>query len=108
MKLSSDAVIDAAKLSRYLLVPQKRNDKAAWLAGAGYSLANWQLLQVDLREQLLPLEATLVEETAYGRLYEIAGRLKGPNGRVLRVRSIWIVEVSTGQTKFVTLFPDKR
>lgn len=108
MKLSPDAVIAPAKMNRYLLVPQKRNDKAAWLASAGYRLENWPLLRADLREQILSLDATFLEETVYGEMYEIAGALKGPNGKVLNVRSIWIIEAVTGQTKLVTLFPDRR
>ena len=107
MKLPPDAVIAPAKLNRYLLVPQKHNDKADWLASAGYHLENWPLLRTDLREQILSRDATFLEGTAYGEMYEIIGALKGPNGKVLRVRSIWIIEAITGQTKLVTLFPDK-
>ena len=61
-----------------------------------------------MREQLLPLEAELIEETEYGPKYLIRGTLRGPNGRAVRVVSIWMTEDATGETKFVTLYPDKR
>lgn len=50
MKLSQDAIIAEAKLTNYLLVPKKRNDKSHWLATAGYTLENWQELEEDLRK----------------------------------------------------------
>lgn len=108
MKLPKDAIIAPAKLDQYLLVPKKRNDKSQWLATAGYTLRNWPKLAQDLRDQILTLEATLVEETRYGKMYEIAGELRGPNGRTLAVRTVWMAESATGQVKFITLYPDKR
>lgn len=108
MKLPEDAIIAAAKLNQYLLVPKRRNDKSQWLARAGYTLENWPKLEQDLREQLLPLEAVLTETTAYGQLYEIVGELRGPNGRVIAVRTVWMDEAATGQVKFITLFPDRQ
>lgn len=107
MRLPEDAIITPAKLHQYLLVPKKRNDKSRWLATAGYTLEKWLKLERDLREQILSLEATFVEETEYGEMYEISGELQGPNDRVIAVRTVWMREVVTGQVKFITLFPDK-
>ena len=61
----------------------------------------------DLRAQLLPLDAELFDQTGYGPKYRIRGALTGPNRRVLRVLTIWMKEDATGETKFVTLLPDK-
>jgi hypothetical protein len=98
---------------------------------AGYTLESADKLMTDIREQLLPLEAEFFQQSErqtlniasasprlpleaeffqqseYGPKYRIRGTLKGPNGRLLRVVSIWITEEATGQTKFVTLYPDK-
>ena len=83
------------------------DDKSAFLAGAGYAPETAERLLADLRTQLLPLEAKWLEEGEYGTKYEIRGKLKGPNGRTLRVVSIWMTEAAGGKTKFVTLYPDK-
>ena len=107
MKLSQDAIIAEAKLTNYLLVPKKRNDKSQWLATAGYTLENWQELEEDLRKQILPLNAVLTEETVYGKVYEITGFLQGPNERMLAVRTIWMDELETSKIKFITLMPNK-
>jgi hypothetical protein len=107
MKLPADAVIAEEKVTRYLLLPHARGDKSAFLARAGYTSANADQLQQDLRTQILPLEALLLELNKFGQNYEIRGTLTGPNGVALAVRTIWMTEHLSGVTKFVTLIPDK-
>ncbi len=108
MKLSEAAFIAPQKLLNYLLIPRPEDDKSKFLASAGYTSDNWRILERDLREQILPLEVGEVEQTKHGVVYEIRGELKGPNGRILTVTTIWMKEASTGQTKFITLYPSKK
>lgn len=108
MKLSEDALIAYEKLTQYLLTPRKRNDKSQWLAQAGYTLENWSLLEDDLRTQILSLDATPIENTQYGQLYEIKGKLIGPNRKKLSVCTIWMTENETKNTKFITMYPERR
>ena len=107
MKLPATTLIASEKLTQYLLLPRKRNDKSSWLAQAGYTLENWQALASDLRLQIMSLEAIPTESTAYGQVYEIRGNLTGPNGKTLAVVTIWMTEVATNVTKFITLYPAK-
>jgi hypothetical protein len=107
MKLPADTVIARRKLDEYLLRHLDEDDKSGFLSLAGYTLENPDQLMNDLRTQLLPLEAEFFDQTEYGAKYQIRGTLAGPNGRVLRVLSIWMKEDATGVTKFVTLFADK-
>jgi hypothetical protein len=86
MKLRENTIISDEKLKEYLLAPRKRNDKFKWLAQAGYTLENWRTLQNDLRNQILVKDASFIESSAYGNLYEIRGILKGPAGKGLPVR----------------------
>lgn len=108
MKLPADTFIATDKLTRYLLLPQARGDKSAFLAKAGYTLENANQLLLDLRVQILPLEAVEREANKFGIYYEIQGMLTGPNGVTLCVRTIWMTECLSDKTKFVTLIPDKR
>ena len=108
MRLSKDALISDEKLVKYLLVPKKRNDKSQWLAQAGYTLETWPILKADLRNQVLPGNASLIESTDYGIMYEIRSRLTGPNGTNLPVCTVWMVEKVTGIAKFITMYPDRR
>ena len=57
--------------------------------------------------QLLIREAVLIQVNEFGNLYEIKGKLNGPNGKSLQVRSIWMDEHGTKLTKFITMYPLK-
>lgn len=108
MRLSRDATIASVKLTKYLLVWREVDDKSKFLAQAGYSQENWQQLEADLRNQILPLEAVPSgEPNRFGDVYEIRGILSGVNGFNLAVVTIWMIEYATQQTKFITLYPDK-
>jgi len=107
VNLPANTIIATDKFTRYLLVPQARGDKSAFLAGAGYTLENVNQLLHDLRTQILPLDAAPLESGKFGQYYEIRGTLRGPNGVARTVRTIWITEHLSGITKFVTLIPDK-
>ncbi len=107
MRLPAQVVIDGAKLIGYLLKWRPENDKSLFLAQAGYSITNADQLESDIRTQLATLEAGFEEATEYGDKYRIVGALIGPNGRTLRIVSIWLSEHATGTTKFITLFPAK-
>jgi hypothetical protein len=88
MKLPADTLIARRKVCDCLLVCRPEDDKSAFLARAGYGLETADRLLADLRTQLLPLDARLLESGEYGSKYEIRGKLTGPNGRTLRVVSI--------------------
>ncbi|HPG41076.1 MAG TPA: hypothetical protein PLP19_17455 [bacterium] len=107
MLLPNDTLITREKLTNYLLVSKKRNDKSQWLARAGYSFDNYKTLEKDLREQILIQDALLIEQNDYGNVFEIDGVLSGPNGKKLTVCTIWMQEKETSITKFITLYPKK-
>jgi len=101
--LNPNALIANSKLTEYLLIPLPKDDKSEYLAQGGYTLDNWQQLERDLRQQILSLEAQPTVKTQYGQKYQIIGFLVCPNGKVLTIKTIWIVTEQT--TQFVTLFP---
>lgn len=106
MKLPSDSEIARIKVTHYLLKFRDEDDKSRFFARAGYSIAHADKLLNDLRG-LLDGEAEFIQTTEYGDKFRINGTLTGPNGKQLRVTSVWMTEESTGRTKFVTLYPDK-
>jgi hypothetical protein len=107
VKLPADSQIATEKLTRYLLVPLVRGDKSAFLAMVGFSLANAGSLADALRNLLKDGEALPTENSLYGQFYEIRGRLTGPSGRALMVKTVWMTEHLSGRTKFITLVPDR-
>ena len=107
MKLPENSILAPEKFHGYLLKKMPDNDKSIFLAIAGYSLENWNLLVNDIRTQILPLDAVFERETPFGNLYEIRGIITGPNGKTLKVVSIWMIESKSKVSKFITLYPDK-
>ncbi len=107
MKLPEDTVIAQEKLVRYLLLPREEADKSKFLKAAGYTLAQWPLLERDIRQVLRTHEAKLTQTSAFGTLYEIRASWQSPNGRRLAVITVWIRLAESGQVRFVTLYPDK-
>ena len=97
MLLPTNAAIAEEKLTKYLLVFLPKDDKSQFLQKAGYTLENWQQLEIDLRAQIL------TQPAIYGSKYRIDATLKGVNGVELEVTTIWML--TNQQAKFVTLVP---
>ena len=57
MKLPQDAVIPRKKISNYLLEWRPENDKSQFLSRAGYTVGQAEQLAIDIRQQLLALDA---------------------------------------------------
>jgi hypothetical protein len=108
LKLPSDSVIARAKITHYLLVPLARGDKSGFLQLAGYDASLADQLVDDIRSQILVCDAVATERTFHGQYFEISCPLTGPNGRILDVRTVWMKEHLSGQTKFINLIPAKR
>lgn len=104
MKLPADSLIDPRKITHYLLVRRDMDDKSGFLRLAGYEPQHAARLEADIRD-LLKFDAWPVEVTEYAEKFAIYGPLTGPNGRQLRVRSIWARLHTTGEVRFVTLYP---
>jgi hypothetical protein len=107
VKLPVNSIIPPGKATGYLLVPQTRGDKSGYLELAGYGPSDAGKLLSDLRRQL-SLDAVPTKTNKFGQYYEIRGHLTGPNGVTLAVRTVWMIEHLSGETRFVTLVPDKR
>lgn len=111
MKLSVETTIIAPeKLYDYVLNPLHPDgkSKARFLQEIGYDQAHWQLLEKDLREQHLSIEADHGKESPYGRKYEIVAPLVGPNGKKRWIRSIWMIRHGDSFARFITLIPEEK
>lgn len=108
MRIPDDAVIPWEKLTRYLLLPRPRNDKSGFLAQAGFGADNPEKLLRALRELAAGGEALEDEGNEYGTFLRLDGDLTGPNGRALRVATIWLRWHLDGSVHFVTLKPGRR
>ena len=53
-----EIIIDSAKITHYLLIPKEKNDKSKFLKEPGYTIENWQELEIDIRKIIIENEAT--------------------------------------------------
>ncbi len=101
MRLSENQIIvPKEKITDYLIVPKKQNDKLFFLAKLGYSLHNYQDLINDIKFIAVTGEIVLSRESEYGSLYKINGLLKD-----IMVVTIWFEQISYDAFRFVTLYP---
>src|SRR3989442_9524635 len=65
------------------------------------------MLQADIRSLAGAANAEASESSPFGEFSIVRGELRGPNGTILKVRTVWIRLAATGETRFVTLVPDE-
>ena len=104
MKILDDAIIPGEKLTQYLLMPQRKNDKSGFLAQAGFTQENPDLLEQAIRQLVANNEAELDGQNEYGTFYRVVGDLHGPKG-VLTTVTVWIQLTNDNRYHFVTLKP---
>jgi len=104
MHIPADAVIATDKLTGYLLVTRPLDDKSKFLATAGFTQSNSEILEAAIRNLAT---AALAEEDCvneYGIFWRVAGRLQGPTG-TLQVVTVWLQWHLDGRFRFITLNP---
>ena len=107
MKIPANAIILPEKLTKYLLVRRPKNDKAQFLAQAGFTAENPADLEQAIRSLIAQQVAVLDRQNEYGTFYQVTGDLVGPNG-ILAVVTIWLLRTADRQIRFVTLKPARR
>jgi len=101
------AIIDPVKLKDYVLSDTHPigRFKAVLFRQMGHRQRNWGQFVEDIRMQHLSLDAELGEKTKYGQKYIITGDIKGPSGKVMKLKSIWIILTGEELPRFITIYP---
>jgi hypothetical protein len=105
----SRAQVPLEKVTDYLLSETHAvgKSKARYFHSYGFNDGNAS----DLAQGLLAIaQNTAVESSErspYGTKYILDGELETPNGVMIQVRTIWIVEHNTDIPRFVTAYPTK-
>jgi hypothetical protein len=102
-----EALIEPAKVRDYLLSDSHPigRFKAAFFRSMGYSSAEWQLLERDLRALVAASDAVRGQATPHGQKYEVRGILQGPSGRAAALITVWIVLAGEDAPRLVTAYP---
>jgi len=100
------AIIDPVKLQDYVLSDTHPigRFKATLFRQMGYTGRNWEQFAEDIRTQHLSLDAELEEKTKYGQKYIITGDIKGPSGKVMKLKSSWIILEGEELPRLITIY----
>jgi hypothetical protein len=107
MKIPSDAIIASEKITHYLLTPREQDDKSKFLAQAGFTQDNPELLKAAIRQLADLTPAIQDRDNEYGVFYRVTGELTGLNRRNLAVITVWLQRAIDGKFQFITLKPNK-
>ncbi len=109
MKLPNrrNVVIPKEKLKKYLLSQTHATGKfkARFFRNLGFDKTNVGLFENSIYK--IAQEQSIKQEllSTYGVKYIIDGKIKTPNGGVIKVRTVWIIEKSQKSARFITLYP---
>nr|WP_228014549.1 DUF6883 domain-containing protein [Fortiea sp. LEGE XX443] len=87
------------------MVQKARNDKSKFLAQAGFTLENPEVLIAAIQSLIAIGEGVEDGSNEYGVFYQVAGELVGVNGVSLSVVTIWLQRQIDRKFQFVTLKP---
>lgn len=80
--------------------------QVVFFTALGFAAADWERLEVELRELALHGTAELGERTSFGQKYLVSGRIEGPGGQAAVVTSVWIVLRQEEVPRLVTVYPE--
>ena len=101
-----NALIPRNKLTKYLLSETHLlgKFKAKLFRSLGFNETNVDILE----ESLLSIAQSndIKEEISfqYGTKYIIDGKIETPNGKIVKIRTVWIIEEGEKKPRFVTAY----
>ena len=103
----SRAHVPLEKVTNYLLSETHAvgKSKAKYFRSCGFDERNANQLAHGLLAIAQNVQVTNFERSPYGTKYVIDGEMETPNGVMIQVRTIWIVEKERDVPHFVTAYP---
>lgn len=109
MKLpnGSKAIISRDKLTDYVLSETHATGKfkAKFFRKLGFNETNIRLFEKALRKIAKSQEVIDIISSEYGTKYIIDGEIDTPGKKVVKVKTIWIIEKGQINPRFVTVYP---
>jgi len=102
---SENAFVEDQKILDYLLNEEKSGGKTAFFVAFGFQLHDVTLLRQALLTHAMSNEVAKALETAHGIKYIIEGVFQTPDGRLPKLRSVWIIDKGKTDPRFVTAYP---
>ena len=95
------------KLTGYLLseTHEGGRSKAKFFRSVGFNESNVYLLEKSLLEIAKSEELKNIIESVHGIKYVIDGKINTPSTKVVKVRTVWILEPNQKTPRFITTYP---
>jgi hypothetical protein len=100
-------IVEQTKVTDYLLNPSHPDGagKARFFMVFGFHRDRWQGLASALRHLVVSAPVSESIASSHGRKYVVIGDIAAPSGRVLRVRTVWIIDHGMDTPRLVTAYP---
>lgn len=100
-----EAFIPKEKFTEYALNPKKdKNKSEAFEKALGYNLNNYQKLIDNIQNNINKFNAVEKGDKGFGKQYEILMTLIGENKKIANVKTGWIVDKDTGETRLTSVY----
>jgi hypothetical protein len=101
------AYVPEQKLTGYLLslTHPIGKSKARFYHLYGFTEKNSEFLKHELLEIAREGNVQATEKTTYGTKYIIDDSIRTPQGRMIGIRTIWIIETNEENPRLVTVYP---
>ena len=105
-----EAVVASLKIEGYLLSPthEQGGSKAKFFFRFGFSESNPSELSEALLEHVQTREVIKVTDSDFGQKFTLECEITTPDGRNPCIYSVWIINESGAQPRFVTACPSKK
>jgi hypothetical protein len=106
----ANAYVPREKLVDYLLSETHAvgKSKARFFRGFGFDETNVTQLEQALLTIARRENVRDVNTSSHGVKYVIDGSIQTPNGAIVRIRTVWIIETEQDKPRFVTAHPLER
>ena len=101
------AYVPEQKLTEYLLSethPDGRS-KARLFYAAGFDMTKVNILEQGLISIAQTGHVEAVTTTVHGTKYVVDGTLTSPNGNLIQIRTVWIIDIGQYAPRLVTAYP---
>lgn len=100
-----NAIIPEEKFTQYALNPEKDKNKAeAFERALGYNLKNYKKLIYNIENNINKFDAIEKPNIGYGERYEVLMTLVGENKKTANVKTAWIIDKDTGETRLTSAY----
>lgn len=101
------AFIEIEKLTEYILSETHLIGrlKAKFFRKYGFNETNISALEKALLKIAISEEVKSASISSYGTKYILEGNIKTPKQKIIKLRTVWIIEVNQRKPRFVTAYP---